>query len=76
MNHFEKYIPKAENNQVNMNDLDSFTYNCPACGHPVTTTAPRELLDKTERECANCRMEKDGELKKIVAQNAERKKAN
>lgn len=73
---FEKYIPKNEENPINMADLASFTYNCPTCGKSVTATAPRELLDKTECECNICRMEKNGTMGKIVAQNAERKKTN
>lgn len=52
----------------------SFTYNCPTCGKPVTTTAPRELLDKTEQECDICRMEKNGTMAKIVEQEKQRKR--
>ena len=55
-------------NRIDMLNLKSFTYNCPVCGKSVTITGPREMLDKTEKECSNCRMEKDGTMEKIKNQ--------
>ncbi|GEM_PF-4202328 len=67
-----EHTPDQES-RVNMSDLASFTFNCPSCGKPVTTTAPRELLDKTEHDCPTCTLEKDGTMAKIKKQMEQEK---
>lgn len=65
----KEYFPgEHKKNNINIADLVSFTYICPTCHTPVTTTGPRELLDKTERECNICRLKSEDTWDKILEQ--------
>lgn len=80
MNNFEK------NNEK---EISSFEHPCAKCGQIVATSGFKQAIEQEKKFweeentkgensfiCSNCKMEADGTMAKIVAQEADRKKHN